>query len=92
MGWKNPFALSSFTVEVLDKNRACLNCRKTIRRGEQALVTRWSDGFGRKTSVLCDEECWRDYDDRYWQAKADENRFERMFERVYQRNYEGEEV
>lgn len=84
---KNPFALSACSTEALTKARQCLSCGKYIRKGEVVLVVRWSDKFGKKTSALCDESCWRDYDDAFWQNRADNNETNQMFDEVFENNY-----
>lgn len=69
---KNPTALSNFKKETLTKRKKCVGCHTQREPGDEVLISRYTNRFGHCTSIVCNEECWRDFDDQYWQGIADE--------------------
>ena len=59
---------SDFVVELAPRGFRCSQCGLYFSKGHTVLVAR-RDGFGRKR--VCSEECRLDFDDAFWQDRAD---------------------
>lgn len=62
---------SNFTTQISNGNVRCSECGERIPKGLECLV---SIQNGRVQKRVCSESCRLDFDDRYWQEKADERK------------------
>jgi hypothetical protein len=81
-------ARSSFKSAALDKWGKCAACGREHEAGAEVLLKTYRNRLNDKKVrlILCDDDCWREYDWNYWQAIAslDEGRAERL-ERLQQK-------
>lgn len=63
-------ARENFTEELVTGDRHCQSCMKSVC-DKIALVNRWTTRKGKQGMlVVCNEECWSDYDHNYWLERA----------------------
>ncbi len=62
---------SSFTTQISKGNVKCSECGEWIPKGQECLV---SIQNGRVKKRVCSESCRLDFDDRYWQDKANDRK------------------
>ncbi len=60
---------SNFTTQISNGQVRCSECGERIEKGKKCLV---SIQNGRVKKRVCSESCRLDFDDSYWQGKADE--------------------
>lgn len=60
---------SNFTTQISNGRLKCSECGERIERGQDCLV---SIQNGRVKKRVCSDSCRLDFDDRYWQDRADE--------------------
>ena len=59
---------SDFAWETFDRKRRCSECGT---RGRRMLVSRRGPGPKQVKKIVCSEPCRLDFDDAYWQERAD---------------------
>lgn len=64
---------SDFGNEKFPVMKRCSECGEKIRAHTMCLVSRNRDGKNKK--IVCSEHCRLDFDDRFWQGRADLREF-----------------
>lgn len=67
---KKLFKLSTLEKVDLEKPRRCLYCNSKIISGLK--TEPYSNGHKWCVSIFCNEDCFLNYDDEYWQGIANE--------------------
>ena len=60
---------ADFEVEFLKRAASCSECYRTKGVGQTMLVSKRRDNVKKR---VCSEECRQDFEDRFWQEKADD--------------------
>lgn len=60
---------NNFTIQISNGKVRCSECGERVPKGLECLV---SIQDGRVKKRVCSESCRLDFDDRYWQDRADE--------------------